>query len=51
MDFADNRPDPDELLASLKFEEEKSKRGKLKIFFRYVCRCWKNIYNASNSTG
>jgi len=33
MDIADNRPDPDELLASLKFEEEKSKRGKLKIFF------------------
>jgi two-component system sensor histidine kinase KdpD len=33
MDFLDNRPDPDELLASLKFEEEKSKRGKLKIFF------------------
>ena len=33
MDFKDNRPDPDELLASLKLEEEKSKRGKLKIFF------------------
>ncbi len=33
MDFAENRPDPDELLASLKLEEEKSKRGKLKIFF------------------
>ena len=33
MDFSDNRPDPDELLASLKLEEEKSKRGKLKIFF------------------
>jgi two-component system, OmpR family, sensor histidine kinase KdpD len=33
MVFNDNRPDPDELLASLKFEEEKSKRGKLKIFF------------------
>ena len=29
----DIRPDPDELLASLKIEEEKSKRGKLKIFF------------------
>ncbi len=29
----DNRPDPDELLASLMSEEEKSKRGKLKIFF------------------
>jgi len=28
-----DRPDPDELLASLKREEEKSKRGKLKIFF------------------
>ena len=33
MNFIDNRPDPDELLASLKSEEEKSKRGKLKIFF------------------
>jgi two-component system sensor histidine kinase KdpD len=33
MDIRDNRPDPDELLASLKVEEEKSKRGKLKIFF------------------
>jgi two-component system, OmpR family, sensor histidine kinase KdpD len=32
-DFDDNRPNPDELLASLKSEEEKSKRGKLKIFF------------------
>jgi two-component system, OmpR family, sensor histidine kinase KdpD len=32
-DQIDNRPDPDELLASLKLEEEKSKRGKLKIFF------------------
>src|SRR5664279_3967219 len=31
--FDDNRPDPDELLASLKIEAEKSKRGKLKIFF------------------
>ena len=33
MDISDNRPDPDELLASLKLEEERSKRGKLKIFF------------------
>ena len=33
MEQSDNRPDPDELLASLKLEEEKSKRGKLKIFF------------------
>ncbi len=33
MDSIDNRPNPDELLASLKLEEEKSKRGKLKIFF------------------
>ncbi len=32
-DFKDNRPDPDELLASLVKAEEKSKRGKLKIFF------------------
>jgi two-component system sensor histidine kinase KdpD len=33
MNYYDNRPDPDELLASLKLEEERSKRGKLKIFF------------------
>jgi len=33
MDFSNERPDPDELLASLKLEEEKSKRGRLKIFF------------------
>jgi two-component system sensor histidine kinase KdpD len=33
MNYDDNRPNPDELLASLKFEEEKSKHGKLKIFF------------------
>jgi two-component system, OmpR family, sensor histidine kinase KdpD len=33
MGSDDHRPDPDELLASLKLEEEKSKRGKLKIFF------------------
>jgi two-component system sensor histidine kinase KdpD len=29
----ENRPDPDELLASLKREEEKERKGKLKIFF------------------
>lgn len=29
----DNRPDPDELLAKLRLEEEKSKRGQLRIFF------------------
>ena len=33
MDFDDNRPNPDDLLASLLQEQEKSKRGKLKIFF------------------
>jgi two-component system sensor histidine kinase KdpD len=33
MVYDDNRPNPDELLAFLKNEEEKSKRGKLKIFF------------------
>ena len=33
MDLADQRPDPDELLASIIQDEEKSKRGKLKIFF------------------
>jgi two-component system sensor histidine kinase KdpD len=29
----ENRPNPDELLASIRLEEEKSKKGKLKIFF------------------
>jgi two-component system sensor histidine kinase KdpD len=29
----ENRPSPDELLAALKLEEERGKRGKLKIFF------------------
>ena len=33
MNFEENRPNPDDLLASMKEEEEKSKRGKLKIFF------------------
>jgi len=33
MDFTDDRPNPDDLLASMKEEEAKSKRGKLKIFF------------------
>jgi two-component system, OmpR family, sensor histidine kinase KdpD len=33
MDTNENKPNPDEILASLKLEEEKSKRGKLKIFF------------------
>jgi two-component system sensor histidine kinase KdpD len=33
MDFNDNRPNPDELLASIKSEEEINKRGRLKIFF------------------
>jgi two-component system, OmpR family, sensor histidine kinase KdpD len=33
MISSENRPDPDELLATLIHEEEKSKRGKLKIFF------------------
>jgi two-component system sensor histidine kinase KdpD len=33
MGFTDDRPDPDELLASIKLQEEKRKRGKLKIFF------------------
>ena len=32
-DFEIDRPNPDELLAALAKEEEKSKRGKLKIFF------------------
>src|SRR5450756_2290057 len=33
MEITDNRPNPDDLLASMKEDEEKSKRGKLKIFF------------------
>jgi len=33
MESVDHRPDPDELLATIIQDEEKSKRGKLKIFF------------------
>ncbi len=33
MDSMNERPDPDELLASLIRDEEKSKKGRLKIFF------------------
>lgn len=33
IDYSDHRPNPDELLALLKQEEEQEKRGKLKIFF------------------
>ena len=33
MDLSDNRPNPDELLASIIREEEQDKKGKLKIFF------------------
>ncbi|MDP4227554.1 MAG: sensor histidine kinase KdpD, partial [Bacteroidota bacterium] len=33
MTVEQNRPNPDELLSALKLEEEKSKKGKLKIFF------------------
>jgi two-component system sensor histidine kinase KdpD len=32
-DYNNIRPDPDELLASIKLEEDQSKKGKLKIFF------------------
>jgi len=32
-DIDNNRPDPDEILASIREDEQKSKRGKLKIFF------------------
>jgi two-component system sensor histidine kinase KdpD len=31
--YDENRPDPDELLASLKQQDEKNRHGKLKIFF------------------
>jgi two-component system, OmpR family, sensor histidine kinase KdpD len=31
--MSDDRPDPDALLASLRREEQKAKRGKLKVFF------------------
>lgn len=33
MTIEENRPNPDELLSALKLDEEKSKKGKLKIFF------------------
>ena len=36
MASEERRPDPDQLLARLKIEDEKQKRGKLKIFFGYA---------------
>jgi len=36
MTAQDSRPNPDELLDRVKAEEEKSKRGKLKIFLGYA---------------
>ncbi len=36
MVFREARPDPDELLARVKAEEEQKKRGKLKIFLGYA---------------
>jgi len=33
MNYEETRPDPEELLASIKREEEKTRKGKLKIFF------------------
>lgn len=33
MNSIEDRPDPDEILASLQQQEEKSRRGKMKIFF------------------
>jgi len=33
MNYDDNRPNPDQILASLKNDEEKSKKGRLNIFF------------------
>lgn len=41
--YEENRPDPDELLASIKSEEEQSKRGKLKIFSACVQVLGKHI--------
>jgi len=32
-DYNNIRPNPDELLASIKLEEDQNKKGKLKIFF------------------
>ena len=36
MAESDSRPNPDELLARVKAEEEQKKRGKLKIFLGYA---------------
>ena len=36
MAESDSRPNPDELLARIKAEEEQKKRGKLKIFLGYA---------------
>ena len=31
--MADDRPDPDQLLAQVKAEEERAQRGRLRVFF------------------
>ena len=51
MDFNDNRPDPDELLASLKARGRKKQAGQTENILWNVCRSREDIYYASNSTG
>ena len=46
-----NRPDPDTLLQLLKKEEEKEKRGKLKIFFGMCAGVGKTYRHAEGCTG
>ena len=42
----DERPNPDELLASIQKDEEEEKQGKLKIFFGMSAGVGKNVFDA-----
>ena len=43
----ENRPNPDELLASF-IQKMKKQTGQTENILRYVCRCWQNLYHAAD---
>ncbi len=46
----ETRPNPQEILKEINKNEKESKRGKLKIFFGYVCWGWENICNVRSDS-
>lgn len=46
----ETRPNPQEILKEINKNEKDSKRGKLKIFFGYLCWGWENICNVRSGT-